>query len=240
MACRKWVHKTCSGVKGSLKKVEGVFRCRVCVQGRVVAGSTESMDDGIERVRSFVYLGDKLNAGGGCLSAVTARIRAGWKKFKELSGVLCGKRWSLKLKGRVYRVCVRTVMVYGGETWVMRKEEEGVLRRAERAMVRMMSGVKLRDRKSSGELMSMAGLCEDIVLVVRRSRLRWYGHVLRKTENDGIREVLEVVVPGKVGRGRPRLGWQEEVRKDMERVGLRVGDAKDRGRWRGGAFELPS
>jgi hypothetical protein len=236
--CRKWVHKRCSGVVGSLKKVEGVYRCRVCVQGRVVADVAENMGDGRERVRSFVYLGDKLNAGGGCLSAVTARIRAGWKKFKELCGVLYGRKWSLKLKGKVYKACVRTAMVYGSETWVMTKAEEGVLRRAERAMVRMMSGVKLRDRKSSSELMSMTGLCEDIVVVARRSRLRWYGHVLRKTESDGTREVLEVVVPGKVGRGRPKLGWEEEAKKDMIKVGLGIGDAKDRGRWRRGLHGL--
>jgi hypothetical protein len=47
---------------------------------------------------------------------------------------------------------------------------------AERAMVRMMCGVKLRDRKSSSELMSMVGLSEDILTLVRKSRLRWYGH----------------------------------------------------------------
>jgi hypothetical protein len=55
----------------------------------------------------------------------------------------------------------------------------------------MMSGLKLRDRKSSSELMSMAGLGEDIVVVVKRSRLWWScadGHVLRKTENDGTRK----------------------------------------------------
>jgi hypothetical protein len=84
----------------------------------------------------------------------------------------------VKMKGRVYRACVRAAMVYGGETWVMRKEEECVLQRAERAMVRMMCGVKLRDRKSSSELMSMVGLSEDILTLVRKSRLRWYGHVM--------------------------------------------------------------
>ena len=68
----------------------------------------------------------------------------------------------------------------GGETWVMRKKEEGVLQRPERTMVRMMCGVKLRNRMSSMELMFMVGLSEDIVTLVRRSRLRWYGHVLRR------------------------------------------------------------
>ena len=35
---------------------------------------------------------------------------------------------------------MRAATVYGGETWVMRKED-GVLQRADRAMVRMMCGV---------------------------------------------------------------------------------------------------
>jgi hypothetical protein len=45
LECRKWVHKRCSAVKGSLKKVEGVFRCRVCVQSRVVSDAAVSIDD---------------------------------------------------------------------------------------------------------------------------------------------------------------------------------------------------
>jgi hypothetical protein len=59
-------------------------------------------------------------------------------------------------------------------------------------MVRMMCGVKLRDRKSSSELMSMIRLSEDIVTLVRKSRLRWYGHVMRRDEGVGIRRVLRV------------------------------------------------
>jgi hypothetical protein len=44
------------------------------------------LNDGIERVESYVYLGNKLNAGGGCLNAVTSRVRVGWMKFRELHG----------------------------------------------------------------------------------------------------------------------------------------------------------
>jgi hypothetical protein len=35
------------------------------------------LNDGIERVESYVYLGDTLNAGGGCISSVTTRVRVG-------------------------------------------------------------------------------------------------------------------------------------------------------------------
>ena len=69
------MHKRCSGVKWSLKKVEGVFRCKICVEGHTEE-VVENMNNGVEREESFVYLRDKLNAAGGCLSAVTARERA--------------------------------------------------------------------------------------------------------------------------------------------------------------------
>ena len=98
-----------------------------CVDGVVNKVVETGLNDGVERVESFMYLGDKLNAGGVCLRAVTASVRVGWMKFRELSGVLCGRKWSVKMKGRMYNSCVRAAMVYGGETWVMRKDEEGVL-----------------------------------------------------------------------------------------------------------------
>ena len=84
------------------------------------------------------------------------------------------------------------------------------LERAERAMVRMMCGVKLRDMMSSMELMSSVGLSEDIVTLVRRSRVRWYGHVLKRNKEVGIRRGtgLEFEVKGVAGKGRPRLGWR--------------------------------
>ena len=36
----------------------------------------------------FCYLGDTLDADGGCDSAVTARVRSAWKKFREYLPIL--------------------------------------------------------------------------------------------------------------------------------------------------------
>ena len=71
-------------------------------------------------------------------------------------------------------------------------------------MGRTICGVMLRDIKISIELMSMVGLSEDVVTLVRRSRLRWYGNVLRRNEEIGIRRALDFEVEdvtGRVGRG---------------------------------------
>ena len=89
------------------------------------------------------------------------------------------------------------------------KAEENVL------MVRMMCGVSLRDKKKSSELMSMAGLNEDIVVEVRKSILRRCGHVLSKSKDNRTKKALRVAVLGKVGKGRPKLSWQVEAEKNM-------------------------
>jgi len=61
----------------------------------------EKLFDGIETVKGFCYLGDRLNASGGSEVAVTARTRIGCVKFRECGEVLYGKLFSLKLKGKV-------------------------------------------------------------------------------------------------------------------------------------------
>jgi len=69
-------------------------------------------------------------------------------------------------------------------------------------MVRWMCGVGLEDRLPGGEL---GGLGDDMALVLRRSRLRWCGHVLRKDDDDWVRRCMECGVGGSGpgGQGSP-------------------------------------
>ena len=53
---------------------------------------------------------------------------------------------SLKIKGKLYKICVQRVLVYASETWAMKIEDEQRLERAENAMIRWMCGVTLRDK----------------------------------------------------------------------------------------------
>ena len=45
--------------------------------------SIEKLCDEVETVNGFCYLGDRLNASGGCKAAVTARVRIGLVRFRE-------------------------------------------------------------------------------------------------------------------------------------------------------------
>ena len=58
-----------------------------------------------------------------------------------------GESFLLKVKGRIYQSCVRSAMLYGSETWCLRKNEMTILRRTDKAMMRAMRGVKLIEKK---------------------------------------------------------------------------------------------
>ena len=52
------------------------------------------------------------------------------------------------------------------------------------------------------------------------SRLRWFGHVHRKSDDDWVSACRNVVVAGVRGAGRGRKTWYECVKDDMKELGL--------------------
>ena len=189
----------------------------------------EKLYDEVDTVNGFRYVGDRLNASGGCEAAVTARVRINWIRFRECGELLLGNRFPLKMKGIVYRCCVRSAILYGSETWCLKENEKAILRRTERAMVRAMCGQKVVDRKTTEEQMNMLGLKETIDQLAAANGVRWYGHVLRRNDNSF--------------KGCPESWseWQEKARmteedleEETEKIGLKKEDALRRAKWRNG------
>jgi len=77
-------------------------------------------------------------------------------------------------------------------------------------MVRWMCGMKLQDRIPSKG-------CQDDNFGLQRNRLRWYGHVLRKEDNDWVKKCMEYEVEGARPRGRLKKTWREIVEKKTVR-----------------------
>jgi len=98
-------------------------------------------------------------------------------------------------------------------------------------MVRWMCGIKLKDRLPSKELRERLGI-DDIALVLQQNRLRWYGHVLRKEDDDWVKKCMEYEVEGPRPRGRPKRIWREVVREDCQARKMNKEDAIDRCKWR--------
>ena len=156
--CQRWVYRRYSDVprQVSLLSCRDVFVSRTCLVHNCSVEEKiefERGEDVLGEVEKFCYVGDLINCYGGASEAVSARTGSAWKKFKELIGVLVGKKGlSLKQRGKIYQCCVRPILLYCCETWELTVADEARLREVERRMIRMMYGVRLVDRVSTDVL----------------------------------------------------------------------------------------
>ena len=139
-------------------------------------------------------------------------------KFRKCGELLRGRRFSFRMKGMVYRSCVRSAMLWGSETWCLKESEMAILRRTERAMERSMRGVKLVDRKNMEELMEMLGLRETLDRMAKANGVRRHGHVIRRDDDNILKKAIMLEVNGQRKRGRPEISWRQ-VEESVKKVG---------------------
>ena len=148
-----------------------------------------------------------------------------------MSGVLCDRKLSAKVKVKMYKSVLRPTMLYGMETVAVTERQVGKMEVAELKMVRWALGVTRKD-KVKNEYMRGTAKIEKLEDKLWNARLRWYGHVKRREEDYVGKRMMEMAVPGIRKRGRPRRRWMDLVREDMERVGTREGDEVEQMKWR--------
>ena len=157
---------------------------RFIVDGKLIIYGNSDINiqgENLERMNTFKYLGATLAENGDLDTEMTHRIQSGWKNWKRISGILCDRRISFRVKGKVYKTVVRLAMMYGAETWEMKKTQEKKLDVEETRMLRWMSGVTKLDRIWNERIRGTTKV-EEISKKVQESRLKWYGHVLRRED----------------------------------------------------------
>ena len=104
----------------------------------------------------------------------------------------------------------------------------------------MICGVFLSDRVPSKEILRRCGL-DDILLVIRKRRLAWFGHIYRREEEDNpLRRIMHIEAPGHRPRGIPKKTWKECLKQDMAATGVQEAAAVDRAAWRAAINRLTS
>ncbi|KAK2897556.1 hypothetical protein Q8A73_013936 [Channa argus] len=214
------------GMKLSRSKTE-----YMCVNERDPGGMVRLQGAEVKKVQDFKYLGSTVQSNGECGKEVKRRVQAGWNRWRKVSGVLCDKRVSARMKGKVFKTVVRPAMLFGLETVALKKRQEAELEVAELKMLRFSLGVTRMDRIRNEYIRGTAHV-RCFGDKVREARLRWFGHVQRRNCEYIGRRMLRLELPGRRSRGRPKRRFMDVVREDMKLVGVSEEDAEDRVRWR--------
>ena len=163
---------------------------------------------------------------------VKHRISADWLKWHQASGIICDRRVPQKLKGKFYRTVIRPVMLYGAECWPTKRRHVQQLSVAEMRMLQWFCGHTRRDR-ARNEVIRERVVVAPIEEKLTQHRLRWFGHIQRRPPEAPVRSgVLKRVDKVKRGRGRPKLTWDESVKRDLKDWDISEEVAVDRSAWR--------
>ncbi|KAG2588625.1 hypothetical protein PVAP13_5NG358781 [Panicum virgatum] len=136
-----------------------------------------------------------------------------------ISGVLC-------------RTAIHPAMLYGAEYWPTKRRHVHQMSVAEMRMLRWFCGHTRRDRVRNKTIRERVGVA-PIEEKLTQLRLRWFGHVQRRPPEAPVHSgVLKRVDKVKRGRGRPKLTWDESVKRDLKDWDISEELALDRSAWR--------
>jgi hypothetical protein len=186
----------------------------------------------VAKKETFRYLGSMLQKDGDIDEDVRHMISAGWLKWRQASGVLCDKKVPQKLKGKFYRMAIRPAMLYGAECWPTKRRHVQQLSAVEMRMLRWICRHTRRDRVRNEDIWDRVGVAPIEGKLVQH-RLRWFGHVHRRPPEAPMRSgVLDRVGSVRRGRGRPKLTWDEAVKRDLKEWDIHKELVMDRSAWR--------
>jgi len=197
-----------------------------------VRGEVTLDDRPTPKVDKFKYLGSIIQQNVDIDEDINHCIKVGWQKWKYSASVVCDKRVPRGLKGKVYRIVVKPAVLYGLECWPLKKTQVQRLKVTEMRMLRWMCGYSRLDKIRNGVIRNSVGVA-PIDDKLRESRLRWFGHVKRRSMDAPVRRCERINIPeGRRGRGRPKNSLDEVIRNDLKVAGLTEDMAQDRKLWR--------
>ena len=153
--------------------------------------------------------------------------------FKDLLPVLSSCHLSFKTHDRVYSSCVQSAMLHASKTWPLTKPNLPRLQQNDRAMIRQICNVRPQDivTTRSNELLVQLGI-EDLDLILKERRLRWYGHV--EHSNGAVKTAFDIQIDGKPEPRRTKMTWKQLTERDCREWKLSAINPHNRHTWRSG------
>ena len=147
---------------------------------------------------------------------------------------MADRRISKRLKGKVMSTWVTPACLYGTEILALTELQQQRLQVCENNWVRKIARVTRADRRRMVELREKTAVQRSLTERLVRSRFHGAGLIERMADDSLPKRAAELREQGRRRRGRPRLRWEDGVKRDVKKKG-EEGDWKktgDRGGWR--------
>ena len=164
----------------------------------------------IQQVNTFNYLGSMLTSDGRCEKEIRRRIGMAKTSFNQMSAIFKDRKLSIKLKVRLLKCYIWSVLLYGCEAWTLSSATTNNLEAAEMWFYRRMLRISYTAHETNISVLKRVGQKRQLLHTIQERQIKFTGHIIRKGELEDL--CLAGKIPGKKARGGQRLLFLKQIK----------------------------
>ena len=134
-------------------------------------------------MRDFIFLGSKITADGDCSHEIKRRLLLGRKVMTNLDSILKSRDITLPTKVRLVKAMVFPVVMYGCESWTIKKAEYRKIDAFELWCCRRLLRVPWTARRSNQSILKEISPECSLEGPVLKLKLQYFGHLIRRADS---------------------------------------------------------
>ena len=167
-----------------------------------------------ETVADFIFWGSKITAYGDCSHEIKRHLLLGRKFMTNLDSILKSRDITLSTKVRLVKAMVFPVVMYGCESWTVKKAECRRIDAFELWCWRRLLIVPWTARRSNQAILKEISPGCSLVGLILKLKLQYFDHLMRRA--DSLEKTLMLgKIEGRRRRGRQRMRWLDGITDSM-------------------------
>ena len=173
----------------------------------VDGGTVETVDD-------FIFLSSKITADDDCSHEIKRRLLLGRKVMTNLDSILKSNYITLPTNVCLVKATVFPVVMYGCESWTIKKAEHRKIDAFELWCWRSLLSVPWTARRSNQSILKESCLGCSLEGLMLKLKLQYFGHLMRRA-NSLEKTLMLGKILGKRRSGRQRMRWLDGITDSM-------------------------
>ena len=169
----------------------------------------------VETVSDFIFLGSKISADGDCSHEIKTHLLLGRKVMTNIGGILKSRDITLPPKVHLIKAVVFPVVMYGCESWTMKKAEHQRIDAFELWCWRRLLRVPWTPRRPSQSILKEISPGCSLEGLMLKLKLQYFGHLMGRV--DSLEKTLMLGgIWDRRRRGQQRMRWLDGIIKSMD------------------------
>ena len=139
--------------------------------------------ESVETVTNFIFLGSKITADGDCSREIKRCLLLGRKVMTNLDSILKSRDITLSTKVHLVKAMVFPVVMYGCESWTIKKAEHSRIDAFELWCCRRLLRVPSTARRANQSILKEISPEYSLEGLMLKLKLQYFGHLMRRTDS---------------------------------------------------------